>query len=209
MSAPEAGAARSLPRWAMGVLVAALLCAALDGAVLAGSRLHMLPGFGPRVSALPPAVGQSVRTTFGDLVVQTVVARPSDTSSALAIDGVNGVTAPPGDVWVEVSAAVTNLTNRPRPYGADRFRLLLGRAGLAMAPARTSPAETSLLPISSGERLLAFLVAKSHPDLWLQFDDPGSARPVLLDLGRVGPLPNHAGTGDGHDHPADADPGQP
>ena len=208
MSELEPGAAPSLPRWAIGVLVAALLCAALDGAVLAGSRLHLLPGFAPRVSALPPAVGQSVPTSFGDLVVQTVVARPGEALSALAVDEVRGVSAARGDVWVEVSAAVTNLTNRPRPYGADRFRLLLGRTGLALAPARTSPAETSLFPVSSGERLLAFLVAESHPDLWLQFDDPGSARPVLLDLGRVGQLPNHAGTGPGHDEPAN-DPGQP
>jgi hypothetical protein len=101
---------------------------------------------------------------------------------------------------VEVSAGFTNLTNRPHPYGAERFRLRLGRTGVALAPARSSPAETSLFPISSGERLLGFLVPTSHPDLWLEFDDRGLDRPILLDLGRVGQLPNHQGTGTSHAH---------
>jgi hypothetical protein len=101
---------------------------------------------------------------------------------------------------VEVSAALTNLTSRPHPYGAERFRLRLGQTGVPLAPARSSPAETSLLPVSSAERLLGFLVPTSHPDLWLEFDDRGPAHPVLIDLGRVGLLPNHQGTGESHAH---------
>jgi len=189
---------RHRPVWAVRVLVAVVLGAALEGAVLAGGAVGSL--FGSHRAPVPaPAVGQSVRTSFGALEVQTVLTTPAGTPSALAADGTGGAAAPPGEVWVDVSAAVTNLTDAPRSYGADQFRLRLGRAGVALAAARTSGDAAALPPISSSERLLGFLVPESHPDLWLEFHDPGRGRPVLVDLGRVGDLP-HLGTGPAHSH---------
>jgi hypothetical protein len=199
VSPPQPAAASPRLVWALRVLVVALLGAGIEGAVLVGGVPRSLSG-GPALSGLPPAVGQSVQTSFGAIVVQTVVAASGDTRTALTADDPAGVTPRPGDVWVEVSAALTNLTDREQPYGADRFRLRLGRSGVALAPARSSPAETSLLAVSSGHRLLGFVVPALHPDLWLEFHDRGPANPVLLDLGRVGKLPNHQGTGPAHVH---------
>jgi len=199
MSVLELAAAPWRHRWRVRVLAIIVVSVALEAALLAGGILRSFSG-SSAVSGLPPGVGQPVRTGFGAIVVQSALTTTDGASGALAADGVDRLAAPPGDVWVVVSAALTNLKAVAQPYGASLFRLRLGRSGVGLAPSRTSSDGVALPPISASERLLGFLVPQSHPDLWLEFDDGGPAHPVLIGLGRVGRLPHGMGTGPAHDH---------
>lgn len=177
---------------------------AVVGAVLAARMAVGTPDRLPPSRVGIPAPGDEVGTSFGTVAVQRVdrltgQAARHPAGAAHGTHGIHGV-IDRDEALVEVAVALTNLRGRPLPYSPDLFQLRAGRDGNAAPPTSSTTQPGRLEPGTGIELLLTFVTSHEPARLWLEFRDPGRARPILVDLGRVGPRPPATSKEDGHEH---------
>ena len=145
------------------------------------------------------AVGDTIPTSFGLLTISEVKKLNGLTASALA--GVThgiGSLLRPDQVMVQVSFQLTNLSAQPRPYSTKPFRLIVQKTHQTLPVFSATFSHGTLQPHSSVDGTAGFGAPRNGSRLILQFHDPGAAKPIVIDLGRIGTTPKNAF--DGYHH---------
>jgi len=199
-TAPAAARRGVLALWGFVGAIAAL---ATVGAVLAvllltgGSSDH-----GARALPTGPfGVGDDIPTSFGAVSVGHAekINGLANKDLAGAAHGIAGKVEP-NQVGVQAQISITNLLDRPLAYTPTQFSLISRKGGKSVraGEVRASIRPGRLQPDASIDARLSFVAPRNGSDLWIQFDDPGRDKPVLIDLGRTGTTPKDAFAGPGH-----------
>lgn len=180
-----------------GFLAAAVALVAA-GAVLAAGVVSRGAPADP-VVALPPGpfgTAQDIPASFGVVAVEHVEKINGLGARALAgaTHGISGYVAP-NKVQVQASVTLTNLLDHPVSYDPRQFRLLVGKQRKPVEEVQSHLRPGTLQPDASIDSQLKFVVPRDGSRLWIEFSDPGRAKPILIDLGRTGTTP--AGAFDG------------
>lgn len=197
MSARPVSAARPLPgarpaSWPfLAALVLTIAALAITGAVIGAGVLSRGDSpAGVPADSLPKGpfgVGQDIPATFGAVAVENVAK-----IKGLTAKDVSGVThgipnlVKAGQMQVQASVTMTNLTDQPIRYSPTQFRLLVGKDRKPVHEVRSNIRPGTLQPDAAVDGRLSFVAPASGQKLWLAFDDPGRDRPILIDLGRTG-----------------------
>jgi hypothetical protein len=160
---------RPAVRRTASVAVALVAIMALAGLVLAfgaggGSSQDRVEG--------PFGINQDIPTSFG----------------AVAIDGLMRTAGPARAHRDETQAFVTltNLLERPVRYAPSQFRLLVGADRRPVRDLQPTFRPGRLLPAADFSAQLKFATPRRGTPMWIEFTDPGTDKPVLIDLTRVG-----------------------
>jgi len=187
---------------------AALLVAALAVALAAGGVYRAAGMFadGRRAAALerdaslaperPAAIAQDVPTSFGVVAVESVTQNAGPTAKALAgmTHGVGNL-VPPNKIQVDATVTLTNLRDAAVHYTPQQFKLHAtrgerpGRGSRSLRLSRATVPPGTLQPQASIDATLTYVVPRDGRKLWLSFNDPARAPPVLFDLGRTDRTP--------------------
>ena len=151
------------------------------------------------VVALPPGpfgTAQDIPASFGVVAVEHVEKVNGLTATALsgATHGISGFVAP-DKVQVQASVTLTNLLDHPVAYDPRQFRLLVGPKRKPIGEVRSNLRPGTLQPDASIDSQLKFVAPRDGSKLWIEFSDPGRAKPILIDLGRTGKTPAGAFAG--------------
>jgi hypothetical protein len=151
------------------------------------------------VGALPPGpfgTAQDIPASFGVVAVEHVEKTNGLTAKDLsgATHGISGFVAP-DKVQVQASVTLTNLLDHPIAYDPRQFRLVVGKQRKPIDEVRSNLRPGTLQPDASIDSQLKFVAPRNGSKLWIEFSDPGRAKPILIDLGRTGKTP--AGAFDG------------
>ncbi len=151
------------------------------------------------VIALPPGpfgTSQDIPASFGVVAVEHVEKINGLGAKALAgaTHGISGYVAP-NKVQVQASVTLTNLLDHPIAYDPRQFRLLVGEKRKPLNEVQSNLRPGTLQPDASIDSQLKFVAPRNGSKLWIEFTDPGRAKPILVDLGRTGKTP--AGAFDG------------
>lgn len=185
--------------WTAAVVALLLGTVALTavGAVLAAGivRSGDTPPAGA-AAALPSGpfgVSQDVPTSFGAFAVENVQKVAGTTAKELGgkTHGISGKVEP-NKQQIQTSVVLTNLTDRPVAYEPTQFRLLVGRDRDPARSVRSSLKPGTLQPSAAIDGRFTFLAPRTGSKLWLEFTDPGRAKPILVDLGKTGTTPDSA-----------------
>jgi hypothetical protein len=174
------------------VLALAAIGAILGAGLLQGQGSHTAPV--PKVPKGGFAVGDAVFTSFGAVAVEAVDKENGPTAKELSgvTHGIQGL-VPPSKTQVEAHTTITNLTKRPVEYSPAQFSLLVGSKDARPLPLTTASVKPGVLqPSASIDVRVTFVVPRKGQKLWVQFKDPGRAKPFLIDLGRVTKTPQGA-----------------
>ena len=138
----------------------------------------------------PFGTAQDIPASFGVVAVEHV-----DKINGLRAKDLAGVThgisglVPPNKVQVQASVTLTNLLNHPIKYDPRQFRLLSGPAKKPISEVQSNMRPGTLQPDASIDAQLRFIAPRDGSKLWIEFSDPGRAKPILIDLGRTGKTP--------------------
>jgi hypothetical protein len=151
------------------------------------------------VIALPPGpfgTAQDIPASFGVVAVEHVEKINGLGAKALAgvTHGISGFVAP-NKVQVQASVTLTNLLDHPISYDPRQFRLVVGKNKKPLDEVQSNLRPGTLQPDASIDSQLKFVAPRDGSKLWIEFSDPGRAKPILIDLGRTGKTP--AGAFDG------------
>jgi hypothetical protein len=151
------------------------------------------------VIALPPGpfgTAQDIPASFGVVAVEHVEKINGLGAKDLAgvTHGISGFVAP-DKVQVQASVTLTNLLDHPIAYDPRQFRLLVGAKRKPLDEVQSNLRPGTLQPDASIDSQLKFIAPRDGSKLWIEFSDPGRAKPILIDLGRTGKTP--AGAFDG------------
>jgi hypothetical protein len=188
-------ARRTVPIFAYLAVAAVLV---LVGAYLtAGVISRGAPG-DPAVKLPPGPFGtaQDIPASFGVVAVEHVDKLNGLGAKDLAgvTHGISGFVAP-NKVQVQASVTLTNLLDHPINYDPRQFRLLVGKNKKPLDEVQSNLRPGILQPDASIDSQLKFVAPRDGSKLWIEFSDPGRAKPILIDLGRTGTTP--AGAFDG------------
>jgi hypothetical protein len=182
-----------MPARSLATLVTAVLALALAGAVIsAGVFARGVPEETPAPTTGGPfAVGDTARTGFGVLAVESVDRLKGLTAKQLAgmNHGISGY-VPPDKVQVQVSVTMRNLLTRTSRWSPTQFRLVTAStAGAAIgAKGRGAVSSTArpgvMQPDAALDARLAFVVPRNGKGLYLQFRERAGSEPIVFDLGR-------------------------
>ncbi len=186
-------------------LVAAVLIASFAlagaGAVIAANMIAAGEPAAPGPKLLPGPFGtaQDIPTSFGVVAVEHAEKINGTTSKSLGgnTHGIAGFVAP-NKVQVQTSITLTNLLDKPVAYDPRQFRLLVGSDRKPVRSVKTNILPGTLQPDASIDGRLIFVAPRTGSKLWIEFADPGRAKPVLIDLGRTGKTPADAFDGFQH-----------
>jgi hypothetical protein len=144
----------------------------------------------------PFGTSQDIPASFGVVAVEHVdkLNGLSAKDVAGATHGISGFVAP-DKVQVDASVTLTNLLDHPIAYDPRQFRLLVGAKKTPIAEVRSSVRPGTLQPDASIDSQLRFIAPRNGSKLWIEFRDPGRAKPILVDLGRTGVTPKGAFAG--------------
>ncbi len=193
--AAASGARRRTPVAAFVGVTAALVV--LGGVLTAGVISQGAPQ-DPAI-ALPKGpfgTSQDIPASFGVVAVEHVEKLNGLTAKdvAGATHGISGFVAP-DKVQVDASVTMTNLLDHPVAYDPRQFRLLVGAKQKPIEEVQSNLRPGTLQPDASIDSQLRFVAPRNGSKLWIEFRDPGRAKPILIDLGRTGKTP--AGAFDG------------
>ena len=182
---------------AVATIAGALALVLVGGYLAAGVITRGAPA--DPVIALPPGpfgTAQDIPASFGVVAVQNVVKTNGVGAKALSgnVHGISGYVAP-DKVQVRAAVTLTNLLDHPIAYDPRQFRLLVGAKRKPLDEVRSNLRPGTLQPDASIDAQLQFIVPRNGSKLWIEFTDPGRAKPILVDLGRTGKTP--AGAFDG------------
>lgn len=201
---PTASPAPRSSRLTAAVLVAVTLSMALAavGAYLAtgmfadGRHAAALERDASVAPDRPAGIAQDVPTSFGVVAVESVTRNAGPTAKALAgvTHGIGNLVAP-NKVQIDATVTLTNLQNKLVRYSPQQFKLHATRGGKpahgarSLRLSRASVPGGTLQPNASIDATLTFVVPRDGRKLWMSFDDPSRAPPVLFDLGRIDRTP--------------------
>jgi hypothetical protein len=183
-----------------GVLLATLALA-VAGAVIAANIIATGVPVAPAPPQLPGPFGtaQDIPTSFGVVAVEHAEKINGTTAKELGgnTHGISGFVAP-NKVQVQASVTLTNLLDKPIAYDPRQFRLLVGADRKAVRSVKSNMRPGTLQPDASIDGRLIFVAPRTGSKLWIEFADPGRAKPLLIDLGRTGKTPPNAFDGFQH-----------
>jgi hypothetical protein len=144
----------------------------------------------------PFGTAQDIPASFGVVAVEHVEKINGLGAKDLAgvTHGISGFVAP-NKVQVQASVTLTNLLDHPINYDPRQFRLLVGKNKKPLNEVQSNLRPGTLQPDASIDSQLKFIAPRDGSKLWIEFSDPGRAKPILIDLGRTGKTP--AGAFDG------------
>ncbi len=149
----------------------------------------------PEVPVLkgPFGVSQDIPTSFGAVAIDNVEKVNGLTSKSLSgvTHGISNY-VPPNKVQVQASVTLTNLLADTASYSPTQFRLLVGEKRKPVKEVRASFRPGTLQPDASISGQLKFVAPRNGSKLWIEFDDPKLAKPILVDLGKTGTTPDNA-----------------
>jgi hypothetical protein len=183
--------------WNAAVVAVLVVTAAMAaaGALIAVNMIAAGAPTAPAPKLLPGPFGtaQDVPTSFGVVAVEHAEKINGTTAKALGgnTHGISGF-VPPNKVQVQASITLTNLLDKPVAYDPRQFRLLVGAERKPVKSVKTNLVPGTLQPDASIDGRLIFVAPRTGSKLWIEFDDPGRAKPVLIDLGRTGKTPPNA-----------------
>lgn len=168
---------------ARGVALLMLLSVVLGGLAVA---LHDAGLLGGSRGSSVHQVGDDVDASFGVVAVEFV--RSVDGVSARALAGAShGVSGlvDSSHSQIQVAVAVTNRSTHPIQQSAQRFTLLVTRAGktTSQKPQTGDIPDMRILPDAGIEGHLDFTIPRKKVHLTLLFKDPGTRDPIVIDLG--------------------------
>ncbi|MDQ1626338.1 MAG: hypothetical protein QOI54_82 [Actinomycetota bacterium] len=167
---------------ARGAALVVLLSVVLGGLAVGLHDLGMLGG--SRDGA--HQIGENVHASFGVVAVEFVRSVDGVTNRALAgaSHGVSGL-VDSSHSQIQVAVAVTNRSAHPIQQSANRFTLLVTRAGktTAQKPQAGDLPDMRILPNAGIEGHLDFTIPRQKVHLTLLFKDPGRRDPIVIDLG--------------------------
>ena len=157
------------------------------------------PGLLGGNAAATHQIGDDVETSFGSVEVEFMrsVDGLSHRSLAGATHGVPGLINTQ-HAQIQAALAVTNREQEPLQFGVDQVRLRVAYHGntTVQRPTGGNLPDTRVLANAGIEGQLDFVVPAKGARLTLQFEDPGTGDPVLINLGRT----NFTAAGTGHTH---------
>jgi hypothetical protein len=174
---------------AVGGFIAAVACAAVVGVVLAASLLTGSPNadaHGAHAATGPFGVAEDVATSFGYVAVEHAETVKGLTAKDLAgaVHGIGSHVA--GDkALVTASITLRNGPVRPTDYALGQFQL---RATTKQGAVKRYPvshatvADGTLQPDAALDARLAFVVPRENATLAVEFDDPATKAPVVIEL---------------------------
>jgi hypothetical protein len=184
------------------LLVTVIAMAVAVVGVAYGSALALtILGPGEGAAAGVHHINDPVPTSFGTVGVEFVRSVDGLTHRALsgATHGVSGL-VDEDHAQIQTAVSLTNDLNKPIDFTTKQFRLLVTANGKTTAQASSSGdlPNTRVLPHAGIQGHLSFVVPRSGARLQLEFTDPGSAKPIVIELGNAafGAEPDA-----GHSHP--------
>ena len=144
----------------------------------------------------PFGTAQDIPASFGVIAIEHVDKLDGLGAKDLAgvTHGISGFVAP-DKVQIQASVTMTNLLDHPIAYDPRQFRLLVGDKKTPINEVQSNLRPGTLQPDASIDSQLKFVAPRNGSKLWIEFSDPGRAKPILIDLGRTGKTP--AGAFDG------------
>lgn len=168
------GGSRTLDRFVVFAVMLSLASAVIGAQVLLRSDLF-------RGSALDTP--QVVDTSFGSLTVNGADILDGLTAQDLGgvVHGISGLVLS-DKAQAQVSVTLRNTSDAVLPYSPELFRLREGATGQPIAP--MGLAGEGVVPAgSSVDLLLDFVVTRSGDELFFEFQDLGSGKPVVVGIG--------------------------
>ena len=185
----------------VAVVLLATLALAVAGAIIASNIVARGVPAAPAPKPLPGPFGtaQDIPTSFGVVAVEHAEKINGTTAKELGgnTHGISGFVAP-NKVQVQTSVTLTNLLDRPIAYDPRQFRLLVGAERKPARSVKSNMRPGTLQPDASIDGRLIFVAPRTGSKLWIEFTDPGRAKPLLIDLGRTGKTPPNAFDGFQH-----------
>lgn len=175
-----------------GALALAVTGAVLAAGIVASGESHA-PTSTPPILKGPFGTAQDIPTSFGVVAVEHAAKLNGTTAKQTGgvTHGISGFVAP-DKVQVQASVTLTNLLDEPVGYDPRQFRLLHGKDRTAVGEVRSSVKPGTLQPDAAIDARLTFIAPRNGDKLWIEFTDPGAAKPILIDLGRTGKTPEGA-----------------
>jgi hypothetical protein len=176
-----------------GTLALAGAGAVLAAGIVAAGDSHSASSVKPPILTGPFGTGQDVPTSFG--VVSVEYAEKINGTTAKQTGGqTHGISGfvPADKVQVQASVTLTNLLDQPTAYDPRQFRLLVGKDRKPVNEVRANIKPGALQPDAAIDARLSFIAPRNGDKLWIEFTDPGRAKPILIDLGRTGRTPEGA-----------------
>jgi hypothetical protein len=132
------------------------------------------------------AVGEDVPTSFGAMSVQHAERVDGLTARDLAgmTHGVNGLVREKL-MRLQASVTVTNLLDRPLRYTPQSFTLRTSKDGAPLKLTAASVKPGILEPDASIDLRIDYTAPKRAKRFWIDFADPGRAKPQTVTLGTV------------------------
>lgn len=179
-------------------LIFIVLVLSLYGAELVAGAFRT--GAGPSGA---PAVGESIRTSFGSVTVETAQTIDGLTSKDMWNGMTHGIQSlvQPDEAQVTVAVYLANEGDRAVPVEAGQFRLVVDGRGDAHAPTGTTILPLRLQPGSGVRGTLAFVVPLDGARTSVVYLDP-EGPPITVPVGRLDQLPAQ---GPGHTDATDHD----
>jgi hypothetical protein len=180
----------------LGTLALALAGAVTASRIVAGG-VPAAPA--PKILPGPFGTAQDIPTSFGVVAVEHAEKINGTTAKQLGgnTHGISGFVAP-NKVQVQASVTLTNLLDKPIAYDPRQFRLLVGAERKPVKSVKANMRPGTLQPDASIDGRLIFVAPRTGSKLWIEFTDPGRAKPLLIDLGRTGKTPPNAFDGFQH-----------
>jgi hypothetical protein len=179
----------------VAVVLVATVAMAAAGALIAVNMIATGQPAAPAPKLLPGPFGtaQDIPTSFGVVAVEHAEKINGTTAKALGgnTHGISGFVAP-NKVQIQASITLTNLLDKPVAYDPRQFRLLVGAERKPVKSVKSNLLPGTLQPDASIDGRLIFVAPRTGSKLWIEFDDPARAKPVLIDLGRTGKTPADA-----------------
>jgi hypothetical protein len=180
---------------------APLIALVLSVVALAAAGIGIAVGLVQRGEATPAVlvlkgpfgVSQDIPTSFGAVAIDNVEKVNGLTSKSLSgvTHGISNY-VPPNKVQVQASVTLTNLLGETTDYSPTQFRLLVGEQRKPVKEVRASFRPGTLQPDASISGQLKFVAPRNGSKLWIEFDDPKLAKPIVVDLGKTGTTPDNA-----------------
>ncbi|MBA3328076.1 MAG: DUF4352 domain-containing protein, partial [Solirubrobacterales bacterium] len=147
----------------------------------------------PALPGGPFGTAQDIPTSFGVVAVEYTEKVNGTTSKETGgpTHGISGFVAP-NKVQVQASVTLTNLLEKTVAYDPRQFRLLYGDDKKAVTSVKSNLLPGTLQPDAAIDGRLSFVAPRTGSKLWIEFTDPGRAKPILIDLGRTGKTPQGA-----------------
>ncbi|MBI3241384.1 MAG: hypothetical protein HYZ49_03730 [Chloroflexi bacterium] len=190
LAAQEPGAGRVRALLPLIIFLALVTTLVFAGLLQAGRMLADGANRQSQADSGSFTVGQSIPTSFGVVAIEGIENLTGLTSQDLSgvTHGIQNLVLA-DQAQIQVSILLTNHLNSAIYYSPTQFRLLVQQSLDPVLPSGSTIEPGMLDANSSIEATLSFVVPRNGDKLWIRYDDPGGASPILVDAGRVDEAP--------------------